>query len=306
MPKQRNKQVNTKKKTFSALDKRHQRVRPRKQMLIFEKKKRIKEIKKREKDKVDSNAKQPHTIESKREANKNVFQEENEEIERKLDEETFESINDPKYIPKTLITTSKRPSKQTYSFARELIDLFPHSTFIKRGVQFEIDKIAMYCAKRGYSNLIFVNENRKMPDSLTVIHLPSGPSFYFTLSSITPIRCIYQHGRATSHIPELIISNFTTKLGLVVGRMFRSLFPAQPDFEGRQVVTIHNQRDFIFVRRHRYIFKNEMKVGLQELGPQFTLRLRLMQRGIYDKDGNDIIFKNKPGEESNRRRFWLS
>ncbi|KTW28317.1 rRNA-binding ribosome biosynthesis protein RPF1 [Pneumocystis jirovecii RU7] len=306
MPKQRNKHVNTKKKTFSTLDKRHQRVRPRKQMLIFEKKKRIKEIKKREKDKVDSNAKQPHTIESKREANKNVFQEENEEIERKLDEETFESINDPKYIPKTLITTSKRPSKQTYSFARELIDLFPHSTFIKRGVQFEIDKIAMYCAKRGYSNLIFVNENRKMPDSLTVIHLPSGPSFYFTLSSITPIRCIYQHGRATSHIPELIISNFTTKLGLVVGRMFRSLFPAQPDFEGRQVVTIHNQRDFIFVRRHRYIFKNEMKVGLQELGPQFTLRLRLMQRGIYDKDGNDIIFKNKPGEESNRRRFWLS
>ncbi|KAG5437051.1 hypothetical protein PCK2_001030 [Pneumocystis canis] len=210
------------------------------------------------------------------------------------------------YVPQTLITTGKRPSKYTYSFARELIELFPHSTFVKRGIQFEIDKIAEYCSNRGYSNLIFVNENRKMPDSLTIIHLPTGPSFYFTLSSILPISYIYKHGRSTSHVPELILNNFTTQLGLIVERMFRSLFPTRPEIEGRQVVTIHNQRDFIFVRKHRYIFKNEKKVSLQELGPRFTLKLRVIQRGIYDKDTGDILFESKPGEESNRRRFWLS
>lgn len=33
--------------------------------------------------------------------------------------------------------------------------------------------------------------------------------------------------------------------------MFQALVPQVPEFEGRQVVTFHNQRDFIFVRRHR-------------------------------------------------------
>lgn len=88
--------------------------------------------------------------------------------------------------------------------------------------------------------------------------------------------------------------------------MFRSLFPTQADFEGRQVVTIHNQRDFIFIRRHRYIFKNDIKVSLQELGPRFTLKLRRLQRGIHDRHADNVVYEYKPGEESNRTRFWLS
>lgn len=103
------------------------------------------------------------------------------------------------------------------------------------------------------------------------------------------------HGRATSHVPELILNNFTTRLGHRVGRMFASLFPQDPNFRGRRVVrrrarsgagggglgsalreggvsgpwpgrvswrwragsqvTLHNQRDFIFFRHHRYIFE---------------------------------------------------
>lgn len=35
--------------------------------------------------------------------------------------------------------------------------------------------------------------------------------------------------------------------------MFQQLFPPLPEFEGRQVVTLHNQRDFLFFRRHRYV-----------------------------------------------------
>ena len=30
-----------------------------------------------------------------------------------------------------------------------------------------------------------------------------------------------------------------------------------PEFEGRQVVTFHNQRDFIFFRHHRYVFDRD-------------------------------------------------
>lgn len=39
--------------------------------------------------------------------------------------------------------------------------------------------------------------------------------------------------------------------GTQVGRMFAALFPQSPEFVGRQVVTFHNQRDFIFFRQHR-------------------------------------------------------
>ncbi|EMR08548.2 hypothetical protein PNEG_03029 [Pneumocystis murina B123] len=250
--------------------------------------------------------KKTDTIESKREKRGNVFPEENIEIYEDIKKNELKSITDSDYTPKILIITSKKSSKNTYFFAKELVGLFPYSTLIRRDIQFEIKKITEYSIKRKYTSLIFINENRKKPDSLIIINLPSGPSFYFTLSSIMPTSCIYRHGRATSHVPELIINNFSTHLGLIVENLFRSLFPVQADFEGRQVVTIHNQRDFIFIRRHRYIFKNDIKVSLQELGPRFTLKLRRVQRGIHDREAGNVVYEYKPGEESNRSRFWLS
>ncbi|CAN6881938.1 unnamed protein product [Brassica oleracea] len=46
-------------------------------------------------------------------------------------------------------------------------------------------------------------------------------------------------------------------------RFFQSLFPQEPNFRGRRVVTFHNQRDFIFFRHHRYILdiKKDKKSG---------------------------------------------
>ena len=40
-----------------------------------------------------------------------------------------------------------------------------------------------------------------------------------------------------------------------MGRFLGSLFPHNAQFQGRQVATFHNQRDYIFVRHHRYIFE---------------------------------------------------
>jgi ribosome production factor 1 len=108
----------------------------------------------------------------------------------------------------------------------------------------------------------------------------------------------------TAHNPELILNNFNTRLGHTVGRMFQALLPQVPEFQGRQVITFHNQRDFIFVRRHRYVFRDTEKVGLQELGPKFTLKLRSLQKGIYKRDGEyEWIFK--PEMETSRKRFFL-
>ena len=78
----------------------------------------------------------------------------------------------------------------------------------------------------------------------------------------------------------MILNNFTTLLGNSVGRLFGSLFPPQPQFRGRQVVTLHNQRDFLFFRRHRYMFASATSARLQEIGPRFTLKLRWLRKGL--------------------------
>lgn len=78
------------------------------------------------------------------------------------------------------------------------------------------------------------------------------------------------------------MNNFNTRLGLQIGRSFAALFPSDPQYEGRHCITFHNQRDYVFFRHHRYIFKNRQKVGIQELGPRFTLKLRSLQKGTFD------------------------
>ena len=55
--------------------------------------------------------------------------------------------------------------------------------------------------------------------------------------------------------PGLILNNFSTRLGRI-GRMLGCLVP-HDQFRGRQVVTLHNQRDFIFFRYHRYVFEEK-------------------------------------------------
>src|SRR5258706_2762001 len=80
--------------------------------------------------------------------------------------------------------------------------------------------------------------------NLCVYFPPAAIDFDTELSQV--------HARATPHHPELILNGFVTRLEHAAGRMFQTLFPPLPEFEGRQVVTLHNQRDFLFFRRHRY------------------------------------------------------
>lgn len=75
--------------------------------------------------------------------------------------------------------------------------------------------------------------------------------------------------------------------------MLGSLFPQDPEFEGRRVATFHNQRDFIFFRHHRYIFDGSEKVRIQELGPRFTLKLQWLQHGTFDPKNGEFEFKLK-------------
>lgn len=60
------------------------------------------------------------------------------------------------------------------------------------------------------------------------IHLPSGPTYNFKISSYMPCDKIHNHGRFTDHNPEMILNHFNTKVGRRVGRGLAALFPSKP------------------------------------------------------------------------------
>ncbi|CAK9787081.1 Brix-domain-containing protein [Cutaneotrichosporon oleaginosum] len=211
---------------------------------------------------------------------------EDDDDDKEAEEETEQKQKEPEPVhsapPRILITTSPGPSKPTYHFCDDLKSIFPGGEFFKRpkGRGFELGRVARWSAKRGYSAVIVINEDHKKPNALTLINLPAGPTAYFKLSSVQLGSEIHGHGRATAHNPELILNGFTTLLGNSVGGMWAQLFPPMPQFRGRQVATLHNQRDFLFFRRHRYAFTSPTSAKLQEIGPRFTLKLRWLRKGL--------------------------
>ena len=192
---------------------------------------------------------------------------------------------------KILVTTSKRAGRSTITFGTELSSLFPGGTFVTRGSLDSVFSICEDAVKEGYSHLIVIGEYEKLPQFLVCIVLEHQLCFQFKISSVRHGSQIKNHGRSSDYSPELILNNLDTKLGKIVGSLFISLFPC-PEFKGRQVVTVHNQRDFLFFRRHRYIFDEKEKRGcrIQEIGPSFTLKLKRVTAHGYDPKGHDYIF----------------
>jgi len=205
----------------------------------------------------------PATLENTREYDETFVTDPNDaDLLRDLSNDEFANFfADPSSKPKLLITTSHHPSLSgpTHVFASDLLNVFPGSTFRPRGRTYlPLQTIAKGAAERGFTDMLVINEEkaRKKIDAITIIHLPNGPSARFRVSSVQSCAKITGHGNATSHYPELILNNFTTRLGVRVARFFQCMLPKQPEFVGRQVVTLHNQRDFIFFRRHRYVFRD--------------------------------------------------
>ncbi|GLC42365.1 Ribosome production factor 1 [Pleodorina starrii] len=262
-----------------------------------------------------------HTLENTREADDTMVDPNDEEVMADENDDEFAAHFSNARPPKVLITTSYKPSKIMYTFLSEMLELLPCAEYYKRN-GFPLKKIVKFAANRDYTDLMVFNEDRKQINGLLLVHLPDGPTAHFRLSNLKLGRDIKGHGRATHHKPELILNHFDTRLGHRMGRMLASLFPQDPQFRGRRVVTFHNQRDFIFVRHHRYIFeeketrdpaakdpakkkKKAVAARLQELGPRFTLKLLSLQKGTFDSRNGEFEWLPKKENKTSRRRFFL-
>lgn len=247
----------------------------------------------------------PRTIDNTRVADETIVEPQDEEVLNDEETDEFAAYFRCEVVPKVLITSSDRSKVKTVQFMEELQRIIPNSEVrVRKGI--DLKKIIPQAKERGFTALVVVNEDKKMPNGVVISHLPDGPTAHFKLTSVKLGKTIKNHGRETSHRPEVILNNFSTRLGHSVARLLAALFPYDPQFQGRQCITFHNQRDFIFFRHHRYIFKNQKKAGLQELGPRFTLKLRSLQRGAFDSKFGEYEWIHKRKEmDTSRKKFFL-
>ncbi|GAA5989079.1 hypothetical protein JCM11641_002297 [Rhodosporidiobolus odoratus] len=241
----------------------------------------------------------------------------------------------PRTEPKVLITTSpgKPPSLFTKAFLEDFQALLGGKSRAdvvpRRSPKFELGRVARWARKRGYGAIAVVGEDHQKPSSLTMSLLPYGPTAHFRLTGITLCKDIPGHAKSTSHPPELVLNHFQTPLGLSLATLLSQLFLppqtaaklASQGYIGRQVVLAQNSRDFVFIRRYRYMFalkshrlgktkkqsdvgrmtepnpENEIddtiKTRMQEIGPQLTVKMKWIRRGPLGETGDERKMREK-------------
>ena len=255
----------------------------------------------------------PKTIDSMREYDETTVggeegAEEDEEVEQDIVNDEFAEYFSKSYEPKVLITCGDNPHSKTIAFIKELTRMIPNSE-PKWRKKTSVKKMVKEAVKLEYTDIIVVNEDNRSPNGLVVTHLPEGPTAHFKLSNVKITKELRKDWKQISaHRPEVILNNFSTRLGHGIARMLAALFHYEPQFSGQRVVTFHNQRDYIFFRHHKYNFKSTEKVRLKEMGPRFTLKLRSFQKGTFDSKFGDyewIITNRRHDMETSRRKFFL-
>lgn len=247
----------------------------------------------------------PQTIDSLREKDETFIEDGDTEMKQALDNDEYVNYFKGEYEPQILLTTSIKHTGAIFRFMRELKNFIPNSYFYYRK-KFDLGTIMQKSIEKGFTDIIVVTERLRKPYKLLLIHLPNGPSLEFKIFNVVYQNEIPDHGTSSGHNPELLFKNFKTSLGYRLSRILNGIFPRNEELKGRELITFHNQRDYIFFRYYRYIFENEFtKVNLQEIGPRFVLRLLFIQKGLYDPQFGDYewLYTDKMGVK--RRKFYL-
>ncbi|CAM9432982.1 unnamed protein product [Phaeothamnion confervicola] len=264
----------------------------------------------------------PRTLESTREAEPTAVTPEDHEVFADEAEDEFALFFSNEKRPKIMLTTRPRPSQELFLFVGDLMNMLPNAFYYPRK-SYNVKQICEAASGRDFTHVVVLSEKAKACNGMLVSVLPDGPTAAFKVSNVITSQDISHHGKVSNHRPEIILNNFNTRLGHRVGRFLGSLFPHEPQFKGRQVVTFHNQRDFVFVRHHRYIFSEgngggpggnssgsggrvAAKTRLQELGPRFTIKLKWLQEGTFDTQFGEYEWIHKRKQmDTTRRKFHL-
>ena len=205
-----------------------------------------------------------------------------------------------------MMTTCVKPQAKLFNLMKELKWVIPNCFYYKRA-KYTLKQIIEYAKKADFTDLIVFTEKAGAPNGMYIVHLPEGPTAYYKMTS-TKLGAEIAGGAALQADlePEIVMNNFTTRLGHRCQRQLASLFPQRPNYRGRRVIAFHNQRDFVFFRHYRYAFRKEFsKTSLQEIGPRFCLKMRYMQHGVFDAKHGEYEFVWRPDSQVSRKKMAM-
>ncbi len=89
----------------------------------------------------------------------------------------------------------------------------------------KLEDVYKYAKTLNYTHVMVLRYSNGW--ELLVRHL-EGMLAVFKITSVEFQKQIRHHAVATEHVPELILNNFDSKVGVRLGRLLASLFPQQP------------------------------------------------------------------------------
>lgn len=205
--------------------------------------------------------------------------------------------------PRVLVTTSRGASQKLLEFTKEVRLIVPNAVRVNRG-KLSVQQLMDAARKENFSDVIVLQESQGIPDSLTVSHLPLGPTVVFTIHNLVSRHDIDGVGTMSEQYPHLMFENFTTKIGHRIRDVLRYLFPV-PKEEATRVLTFDNQDDFISFRHHTYKVEKARKVELTEVGPRFELTPYRITLGTLEMDDAETEWVLQPYMNTAKKRRLL-
>lgn len=206
--------------------------------------------------------------------------------------------------PRIVITTSRNPSSRLAQFTKEIKLLFPNAVRMNRG-NYIMSTLVDTCKKSGITDIIIIHEHRGVPTTMTVSHLPHGPTLTFTLHNVVLRHDLLNVTNQSEVYPHLVFENFTSQLGLRCATALKHLFPPGPKRDSPRVVSFINRDDFISVRQHLYV-KMKDDVEMSEVGPRFEMRLFEIRLGTLDNKDADVEWMLRRFIRTGNRKNYLT
>jgi len=213
--------------------------------------------------------------------------------------------------PRILVTTSRDPSTRLGTFAKEIRLLLPTAIRLNRG-NLILPDLVKGAQANGLSDIIVLHEHRGTPTSLTISHLPHGPTASFSLHNVVLRGDIpgAATGTVSESYPHLIFDGFSTRLGARVQKILSHVFPPREPLNaksklGTRVVTFKNVQDSIEVRHHVFVKTGYESVELAEVGPRMTMRLYEIRGGTAESKEGDVEWRLSQYTRTARKKDYL-
>ncbi|OQS55365.1 rpf1 [Ecytonucleospora hepatopenaei] len=116
----------------------------------------------------------------------------------------------------------------------------------------------------------------------------------FKIINYRSFKSISKDNSIESGSSQLVLSNFTTDLGIKIANIFMDIFPL--DMKANQVANFSVHKDFVYFRFYRFAINlsnkkvKNTKTKFLQLGPQLTLRVYRFKEEI---DGKSMTYEYK-------------